>query len=155
MTTSIEKIQRMGDRAYVITIVMIIILAICAAVVIALAAMVALNMDFLSEVIDEANKEFNISNGALAAILAFGAAMLVVLIVALFFASKLFDDLRNSPTPFKTEYAKAMKTIAIVVLVAGLITLSIPTICIAVLLYFFSKIFEYGVELQQAADETL
>ena len=155
MTTSIEKIQKVGDRAYIITIFLMAVLVILTAAVIAVAVMVMLNADVLSEVIDKAIAEYNISRELLAAVLVLGAAMLVVTTIAVFFASKLFNDLRKSHTPFKTEYAKAMKLISIIVIVAGLITLSIGMICIAVLLYFFSLVFEYGIELQQASDETL
>ena len=155
MATNIQKIQRMGDRGYLITIILLLIVVVTAIIAFAVAALVMIGPDFLQEALDKATNEYNISKVILATLLVLAGIMAVLIAIALYYAGKMFKDLRNSHTPFKAEYAKTMKIVAIIVLVAGLITFSLATICIAALLYCFAQVFEYGVELQQAADETL
>jgi len=155
MATSIQKIQRMGDRGYLLTILLMVIAALTAVVAFAMAVLIMINPDVIHELLDVVTTEWNITDTALAGVFILAGLMAALITIALYFANKMFNDLRNSHTPFKAEYAKAMKAVSIIVLVAGLITFSLATICIAALLYCFAQVFEYGVELQQAADETL
>ena len=155
MATSIQKIQRMGDRGYLLTILLMIIAIITAAAAFVFAGLALANADIIREALDVVVNEYNVSEAVLAVVFVLAGAMAALVAVALFFASRMFDDLRNSHTPFKAEYARMMKIVAILALVGGLITFSLATICIAALLYCFAQVFEYGVELQQAADETL
>ena len=155
MATSIQKIQRMGDRGYILTIILMVIAIITAAAAFVFAGLSLVGADIIQEALDVVINEYNISEALLALVFMLAGAMATLVAIALFFASRMFDDLRNSHTPFKAEYARAMKIVAILALVGGLITFSLATICIAALLYCFAQVFEYGVELQQAADETL
>ena len=155
MTTNIQKIQRMGDRGYILTILLMILFAIVAAVAVAAAALAMFGSGPIEELIEKVMNEYNVSRGLIATGFILVAVMMAALTIALYFANKLFDDLRNSHTPFKPEYARAMKIVSVIVVVAGVFTLNIALICIAVLLYCFAQIFEYGVELQQVSDETL
>jgi len=155
MTTSIQKIQRMGDRGYLLTIILMAIAVLTAVAAFAMTALVLINPEFIHEVMNEITTELNISDTTIAVAFVLAGLMATLIAIALYYAGKMFKDLRNSHTPFKAEYAKAMKIVSIIVLVAGLITFSLATICIAILLYCFAQVFEYGVELQQVADETL
>ena len=137
------------------SIFLMFLASIIVVVLVALCICVALDADFLSKYILEVTEEYNITRFMICAFLLIGALLSSALIAALYFANKIFKDMKTSHTPFKAEYIRNMKIISVIIFISGLIILNVTLIVVAVLLYCFSLAFEYGLELQRESDETL
>ena len=102
--------------------------------------------------------------------LAYMGFIMGILIVA----GKIFSDIRKTLLPFTKDNAQHLKTIALLIalisVIPGLIemigaaiigvsmemfTISIEGLVLAFVVYSLAHIFEYGLELQEQADETL
>jgi hypothetical protein len=155
MNTSAEKIHKIGRWGSALSIFLMFLASIIVVVLVALCICVALDADFLSKYILEVTEEYNITRFMICAFLLIGALLSSALIAALYFANKIFKDMKTSHTPFKAEYIRNMKIISVIIFISGLIILNVTLIVVAVLLYCFSLAFEYGLELQRESDETL
>ncbi|MBR1852420.1 MAG: hypothetical protein IJ794_04490, partial [Lachnospiraceae bacterium] len=92
----------------------------------------------------------------LAGLNCFCAAIVIVMaLAAVITIGKLFEAIEKSDTPFKKEILEKMKISGILVTVIAL-TSSIGTAVMAGLTFWcIYCIFDYGMELQKSADETL
>ena len=98
------------------------------------------------------------------------------LLPILIFANGIFKDLSIEPLPFQMKHAKRLNKIAVMTILVSIIPGTVQSILymifapdsaanvdgfgmigviVAVLFFFLAKIFEYGLSLQQQADETL
>lgn len=104
-----------------------------------------------------------------------GVASQCFLIAILISTNRIFKNISCEYTPFTQKTAKGMRRIAILLLIDSIVapqvdsaiqkSISITTgaldnfsdelIILAIVLYCFSLIFQYGVELQRQSDETL
>lgn len=103
-------------------------------------------------------------------------AMQAFFLPMLFNANAIFKDLSVEPLPFQMKHAKRLNKIAVMTILVSIIPATVQSIiymifapnsnsnidgfgmigiAVAVLFFFLAKIFEYGVSLQQQADETL
>lgn len=75
-------------------------------------------------------------------------------IVALCFAKRVFALLRADGSPFRRDIVRALKSLAIALLVAGGVSGAVPLIASGVV-WMLRLIFDYGLALQSESDATL
>ena len=81
--------------------------------------------------------------------------VIVCSLVVVFILKKTFTELAESDTPFNTEILKNIKVTGIILtVISGLSSVGIAII-IALSFWCIYCIFDYGIELQKNADETL
>ena len=83
-----------------------------------------------------------------------GFLQTVFMIVGFRFVRKVFILLREDGSPFREEVVKALRKLAIVMLIVGLVSGLIPFL-VAGVVWVLSMVFEYGRMLQNESDTTL
>lgn len=108
-------------------------------------------------------------------VMVFGLGMIELAIIFMIFRTmyKIFRAISLDHTPFRSENAKSMKKIAILIIVMGLVDsvasfladkllgpqadfgIDFMWLVMAAVIYCIALIFDYGCQLQQQSDETL
>jgi len=147
--------QKIGKWGSMLTLLLMALLSMAIVALIAASVIISFDATILERFIDETKWEFNIARMGIVAVLLLCVVSLTILNIAVYLANRTFEDLRTSHTPFKPQYANNMKSISILVFISGLMVLNITLVVVAILLYCFSRAFEYGADLQRDSDEIL
>jgi uncharacterized protein YacL len=86
--------------------------------------------------------------------LAAGCVYSILSAIILFILSSLFKTTARDKTPFVEENVKRLKKIGILLIVGSLL-LGLTNLIFAFAVFALAYVFQYGTELQRAADETL
>jgi magnesium-transporting ATPase (P-type) len=121
--------------------------------------------------------EYALSPAAITSALIIGIATSLLIFILAYLVHRISSDMKTSHTPFRSEYARDIKRMAIILAIYAVFTIAVdtvfsflwldsgmattafgsnlPMLASAVIVYFLSLVFAYGTELQKTSDELL
>jgi hypothetical protein len=170
MHETLNKLNKLSLWGGLLTKIAMILLILGAVFLLILMVVTALNPDVLIDILDN-----EMAKDDILVVCAAGLAVLAIGLLILYCLDRILDNIREAGTPFTDENVKGLRRIAVLVLIAaiavpviGFILVKITDagsnvmiefnpflLFVAVLVYFVSLIFKYGVALQKESDETL
>jgi len=172
MNEAMNKLSKISWFVGIIVKILMILIALAIAAVIILAIVAAVNIDLVME-----NVSSITSSGQVVIMAVCAIAILLFMLLILYYIDHFFKDIREKNTPFTEGSVKDLKILAILTLlfviaqtVIGAVlvySIDIPdgipmtigfnpvSLFVAGIIYVLYLVFKYGVELQKESDETL